>query len=205
MKRMTEVKSRKEIKREQILAAATKVFVEKGYTLAGMDLIAKCADVSKQTVYSHFGSKEELFSATIKQKCIAHQLFDLTDTELSNPHSVLMTISERFLEMLTSTEALAVHKICAFESRTHPEISELFYQAGPAAITHELTELMEKFHQQKLLNIANARFAALQFINMVKGEIWLQIEFNIEQKATLADIQQYLKSSIALFLKGYAV
>ncbi|WP_440874470.1 TetR/AcrR family transcriptional regulator [Thalassotalea sp. PLHSN55] len=202
---MVEVKSRKEIKREQILKAAADLFVEKGYTLASMDLIAKQADVSKQTVYSHFGSKEELFSATIKQKCDSHQMLDLQGADFADPYAMLLTIGKRFLGMLTSKEALAVHKICAFEARTYPKISELFYYAGPAQITAELTELMAQFHQKKILNIANPRFAALQFLNIIKGEIWLQVEFNIEQKVSDEEIADYLASSITFFLKGYAL
>ena len=34
-------------------------------------MIAKEAGVSKQTVYSHFGNKDELFTAAIEQKCVS--------------------------------------------------------------------------------------------------------------------------------------
>src|SRR5690349_12123523 len=48
-------------KRRAIIAAATTVFLREGYTRASVDAIAAEAGVSKQTVYNHFGDKENLF------------------------------------------------------------------------------------------------------------------------------------------------
>ena len=55
---MVNVRSKSESKRKQILDAATILFTEQGYSSTSMDLIAKNANVSKQTVYSHFGNKD---------------------------------------------------------------------------------------------------------------------------------------------------
>ena len=51
--------------REKILAAAEEVFLGNGFLGANMDAIAETAGVSKQTVYSHFDSKEALFLEVI--------------------------------------------------------------------------------------------------------------------------------------------
>src|SRR5580692_10782058 len=48
-------------KRVAILEAATAVFLRDGYLGAGMNEIANLADVSKQTIYKQFTSKEALF------------------------------------------------------------------------------------------------------------------------------------------------
>lgn len=49
-----------------ILAAATKVFAERGYQVADMQSVADTAGVGKGTVYRYFSSKEALFTAVIK-------------------------------------------------------------------------------------------------------------------------------------------
>ncbi len=56
-------------KRQAIVAAAARVFLDSGYGAASMDAIADEAGVSKQTVYSHFGAKDALFQAIIEDKC----------------------------------------------------------------------------------------------------------------------------------------
>ena len=202
---MVKARSKNETKRKQILVSATLLFTEQGYAATSMDLIAKQAEVSKQTVYSHFGSKEELFSAAIQQKCESSQMFDFSELELCDPQKALFHVAKGFITMLTSKEALAVHKICSFESKSYPQLSELFYQAGPKRITHQIAELLKTFDQKKILSIENTWFAALQFLNMMKGELWMQVEFNVKDKVSALEVDEYLTASVAFFLRGYAL
>lgn len=52
-------------KKNSILDAAVRAFLDLGYENASMDHIAELANASKRTVYNHFPSKEELFQAVI--------------------------------------------------------------------------------------------------------------------------------------------
>ncbi|PCI61158.1 MAG: TetR family transcriptional regulator [Gammaproteobacteria bacterium] len=196
-------RSKSQIKRQQILAAATELFTEQGYAATSMDLIANNGEVSKQTVYSHFGSKDELFAAAIEQKCDSYHMLDFEVDDLTDPKQSLLILAQRFLTMLTSKEACAVHKICAYEAISHPTLSELFYQAGPEKITTEVAELMTLLNERNILNIANPHFAALQFLNMMKGEAWMRVEFNTKHQVSQNEIDAYLLSSVELFMRGY--
>jgi TetR/AcrR family transcriptional repressor of mexJK operon len=160
---MKKSRSKSEGKRQQILNAATTLFTEQGYAATSMEALAKHADVSKQTVYSHFGSKDELFAASIEQKCDSYEMINFSLDEFSDPKSMLMQLAKRFITMLTSKEALAVHKICSFESNSYPQLSELFYQAGPERLSKEVAELMILLNDKKMLAIDNPWYAALQF------------------------------------------
>jgi AcrR family transcriptional regulator len=51
--------------RRDILAAAYRVFAEKGYAQATIDDVASAGGVSKGAIYHHFESKEELFRALL--------------------------------------------------------------------------------------------------------------------------------------------
>lgn len=52
---------------ERILKAATDVFAEKGYDAAGVDEIAKRADVTKPLIYYYFKGKETILEEIIKR------------------------------------------------------------------------------------------------------------------------------------------
>lgn len=54
-------------RREQLLEAASEVFVDRGYHAAGMDEIAERAGVSKPVLYQHFSSKLDLYLAVLQQ------------------------------------------------------------------------------------------------------------------------------------------
>src|ERR1700685_4220571 len=56
-------------KRADILRAATALFLKDGYELTSMEAVAKKADVSKLTIYSHFADKAELFRNVIRMRC----------------------------------------------------------------------------------------------------------------------------------------
>lgn len=49
-------------RRELILAAAVRLFAERGYHAASMDEIGAAAGISKAVVYDHFASKRELYT-----------------------------------------------------------------------------------------------------------------------------------------------
>jgi len=202
---MAKKRSKNETKRQQILSAAINLFVEQGYSATSMEQIAKNADVSKQTVYSHFGNKDDLFSASIEQKCESLHILDLSMHDLSDPQKILFQLAQRLIDIIVSKQTCAVHKICAFESNTYPQVSNIYYQSGPLRVTNEITQLLEKLHQKKILAIENPRHAALQFLNMMKGELWMQIEFNMKERISSQEVEDYLRDSVAFFIRGYAV
>lgn len=61
-------KERQERTREELVAAAAKVFARRGYHLATVEEIAAEAGFSTGAVYSNFGGKEELFLAIADHK-----------------------------------------------------------------------------------------------------------------------------------------
>lgn len=54
-------------RREQLIEAASDIFVDRGYHAAGMDEIAEQAGVSKPVLYQHFSSKLDLYLAVLAQ------------------------------------------------------------------------------------------------------------------------------------------
>src|SRR2546423_5202565 len=54
--------------RDELLAAALRVFAERGYRQAAVDEIAAAAGYSKGALYWHFSSKEELLMALLAER-----------------------------------------------------------------------------------------------------------------------------------------
>lgn len=55
-------------RREQILKAARRCFIESGFHPTRMDDIAKAAELSKGGVYFHFKSKQEVFECLVEEE-----------------------------------------------------------------------------------------------------------------------------------------
>lgn len=56
-----------DFRRSDILAAATKVFAQKGFEATRMEEIAKAAEIGKGTLYRYFHSKDTVYEATVRQ------------------------------------------------------------------------------------------------------------------------------------------
>jgi AcrR family transcriptional regulator len=56
-----------QLRREQILEAAVKVFAEKGFRAAKMQEVANAAGVANGTVYNYFRSKDEVLLALLER------------------------------------------------------------------------------------------------------------------------------------------
>jgi AcrR family transcriptional regulator len=55
------------LRRAAILEAATGVFQRYGYKKTSMDDVARAADLSRQGLYLHFATKDQLFKAVVQQ------------------------------------------------------------------------------------------------------------------------------------------
>jgi AcrR family transcriptional regulator len=55
-------------KRQELIDAALRLFARDGYRATGIDTILAEAGVAKMTLYHHFGSKEELILAALRQR-----------------------------------------------------------------------------------------------------------------------------------------
>ena len=76
--------------REVLLDAAQQVFVQRGFDGAALDDIADCAGYTRGAIYSHFGSKEELF-LQVNRRCLNRYLAELAQvidscTDLGRTH-----------------------------------------------------------------------------------------------------------------------
>lgn len=62
-----------EVRREELMDAAQKLFLEKGFAAASVDEIVRDADVAKGTFYLHFKSKDDILAA-LQQRFIVRFL-----------------------------------------------------------------------------------------------------------------------------------
>lgn len=200
----TKTRSRSEQKRELIIAAAASLFTEQGYVSTSMDKVAEQAGVSKQTVYSHFGSKEGLFVASIEAKCIVNSIAPELFQQTASTETILLELARHFNELLLSEEAVQLTRLCFASAETHPEVSRLFYDTAPANLQFMLSEFLTERTAQGDLDIADPSAAANQFIAMINGDEPFRARLGLEAKLTPEELDDYIQSSVRMFMKGYA-
>ncbi|WP_028300681.1 TetR/AcrR family transcriptional regulator [Oceanospirillum beijerinckii] len=201
---MSKTRSKSEEKRLQILSAAKDLFCAQGFTAISMDMIAKEAGVSKQTVYSHFGNKDELFTAAIEQKCVSLKFSEIQLREDISAREVITLISRSFSQMILSEDAMQVHRASVSEAYTNPTVARLFYATGPMQVIEQVAKILRSLDESGKLKVEEPRMASVQLLKMLQGEARMEAEYNIEARQSEAEINAYIQNCIDMFLRAYA-
>lgn len=194
----------REAKREAILDAARAVFLEVGFGAASMDAIANAAKVSKQTVYNHFGSKEELFAAMIRSACDRMLVALNQAAQSGKPEDMLRAVARQFMDKLFTRDRLSLYRILMAEVQRFPELGKIFYECGPQVTRQYLADFFSEQNARGHLHVDNPRIAAEQFIGMLNG-CHFRAQLGIEAAPSQEAIDAYVESAVAMVMRAYSV
>jgi TetR/AcrR family transcriptional regulator, mexJK operon transcriptional repressor len=191
-------------KAESILAAAKRAFLEDGYGAVSMDLIAREAGVSKATVYAHFAGKEELFGAVIGGECQGYfAKFSAGELDPRDVRGSLAVLARRFLDLVLSPDAIALHRIIVAEVTRFPPLGEVFWRAGPERERVQIEGFLESAGASGSLSLPDPRLAAEQFLSLVRGEIQLRQLLCLEAAAGERAIGDAVANAVDTFMRAF--
>ncbi|WP_448206571.1 TetR/AcrR family transcriptional regulator [Azospirillum sp. sgz302134] len=189
----------------QILEAAGKLFLEHGYGAVSMDTVAKTANVSKATLYAHFGSKDELFRAMVACECKGQALATICVEAASlDAAEGLRLIGQHFINLILSPKALAAYRVVVGEAHRFPELARAFYEAGPARSMEQVTAYMTEVKRRGQLSIPDPRLAAEMFVGLIKSHAHMRFLLCLAERPTEEQNQRIVDEAVNLFTKGYA-
>jgi len=193
-------------KAESILAAATRTFLANGFGAVSMDTIAREAGVSKATVYSHFTGKEELFGAMVGRVCERHfETFSARELDPTDVRTSLTTLGRRFLDLVLSPDAIAVHRIIVAEVSRFPALGEVFWRAGPERTLGQIEAFLRRAVAAGSLEIAQPRVAAEQFVGLIRGENHLRHLLRLGPESDNSDIGDAVRVGVETFIRAFRV
>jgi TetR/AcrR family transcriptional regulator, mexJK operon transcriptional repressor len=191
-------------KPQQIRETAARLFIEQGYGTVSMDAIARAAGVSKATIYAHFADKAELFGAIMHEECLRAwpDIADL-DGELSDIGAALLALGRAYASTLSDPRVVAVYRMVVAEAPRFPELGRAFFENGPKMVTDRLALYLARAAAQGRLGLPDPRFAAQQFLALLRGEYHLRSVLQLAPAATAAEIDAVAAGATAVFLGAY--
>ncbi len=191
-------------KAESILAAAKRAFLAAGFGAVSMDTIAREAAVSKATVYAHFGSKEELFGAVIERECEQYfERFSAGELDARDVRASLMILGRRFLELILSPDAIALHRIIVGEVTRFPMLGEVFWRAGPERERVQIEGFLRSAAAAGALTLPDPRLAAEQFVSLVRADVQLRQLLRLEAKPSDCEIDIVVEGAVGTFIRAF--
>ena len=192
-------------KRAAILEAAKQLFVKQGFDGTSMDAIANKAGVSKLTVYSHYRDKETLFAEAVRRKCEEQMPPEIFMADLKGPiRKQLLTIAKAFFGLITSEDAVAIHRTIVANAQQSPKLAQLFWEAGPLRTQLAFQAFLRDEVAGGKLEIPDLHRAASQFFCLLKGEYHARAEFGCCEPLTQRDTDEHINATVDLFLRAYS-
>ena len=195
---------RSERKRRAILEAAEEVFLHGGYLGTNMDEIAARSQVSKQTVYKHFGNKERLFveivthMTTSAGDLVHDQPGPTAGTDLA---TYLTDYAHRQLTVVLTPRLMRVRRLVIGEVPRFPELAEALYHHGPGRAIDNLARLFTQPSFTGRLPIDDPHEAASRFNWLVMSEpINRVMLLGDDAIPTSEELRVHAAQSVRLFL-----
>lgn len=186
----------------EILAAAEKLFTERGFAATSIDAIVERAGGSKATVYAQFGSKEGILEAIV-----ASASEDLSAAFNAIPYdapieTALRALGRAILNFILAPDHVALYRVVAGESGQRPDLGDIFYRSCPQVGMRLVTDYLREAAARGSIEAPDPEKLASFFIGALRGDFHLRALFNSTRILTAREIDQHLDFVVPTFLKA---
>jgi TetR/AcrR family transcriptional regulator, mexJK operon transcriptional repressor len=192
-------------KHNAIAAAALLLFARDGYERTSVDAIAAEAGVSKRTVYSHYGDKENLFLLVLSETydAMRERVRHIVDRNLGDVHDVREALTACIREIVRTItrapERATLVRLVISEAPHFPAILDLWHNRGIVPI---IAEPLAKLAASGLLDADDPALAAEHLSALTFGQINNKSMMGTV-KLTDSEADRIITSGIAVFMRAY--
>lgn len=193
-------------RRECILSVAARSFLNYGYAGTTMSAIAAEMGGSKGTLWNHFPSKEELFAAVLDRATTEYRQ---RLSQILDPREDVVPTLRHFcislLEKVTSSDAIALHRLVVSEAGRFPEMGKIFYDHAPRNTRALLTGYLEGAMQRGQLRACDPALAARALMTLAMSGCHQLLLWGLIETATADMVVSDADFAIDLFMDAHAV
>lgn len=194
-------KTRRAGSREAIVAAAERLFLERGFGAVSMDELAEVAGVARRTLYNQFASKEEIFREMLGRVSVQMEgAFPPGIETQGDVEEVLRLVASAILGLHQQAGYLGFLRMLVADARQFPWIAEAF-AAVMEPQTERLTRYLAHLTTMGILDCHNPLLAAHQFMGILNEfSLW---PWMLGRKQLAIPAEQVVEETIRMFLRYY--
>jgi TetR/AcrR family transcriptional regulator, mexJK operon transcriptional repressor len=190
-------------KTEAILDAAAVVLGERGLS-APLEAVARCANVSKQTIYNRYGSKAELVRALVERRVSLITAPLSAAPAAEQPRQALAAYGFALIEHLIAPLRRNMMRAYVQGAAEMPEVGQAVYEAGTEASRQRLAAFLQQETAAGRLAVPDPDTAADFFAGMVMGSYQLAALLGVDRGLTREKATALTQEAAARFLRAYA-
>jgi AcrR family transcriptional regulator len=183
-------------KREEVLSAATVLFLRKGYADTSIADLANHARMSKETIYQNFRSKEELFMACADR--VFRRMYDDVWNEIKEEKDMNRRISRRgkaffssytkWIDMMNLVRSLSVGD--------NPSFKEKFRQLVRQIVNPMIREIEHLKHEGRIRKEVDSSLAAYMLMGIAEYGAQLTTQGSSRAEEMLSSITVILEKGV---------
>ncbi len=196
------------VKRHAILVAAEEAFLAARYDSVTMDEIAEMSQVSKQTVYAHFGTKDQLFVELVTAMTRAAGDEVLAESAAPETRAHVVDSLERLLghqlAVVLSPRLVRLRRLVISEVPRFPGLARAVFEQGPRRAVTTLEALLRELDERGWMRVPDPAVAAEQLNWLVMGAPTNAAMFLGDDVApTPAEQRAHVREAVATFVAAY--
>jgi len=186
---------------EEIIEAATEVFLERGYAGASIDAVVARAGGSKETLYSLFGNKAGLLVAMLEQRAESLRQAIVTDQDDSDIETLLTALARRYLSTLLEPRLMALFRLVCSEAMRHPQIGDLVYRSGAERQAQMLATRLSAWNGRGSMDVPEPLRMAELFFAMLRGNLQMRLLLNPTAVGMPSEVNEHADYVVKNFLR----
>ena len=190
------------VKNEAILDAAVEVLSERGLA-APIDEVARRANVSKQTIYNHYGSKAELVRAVAERRADEIRVHLRAGDAGKGPAEALAAYGRLRLETFARPRGVAFMRLAVAGAAEAPDVARALYEAGTLTNRLELAAFIALENAAGRLDAPDPLQAAEFFGGMVIGSYQTAALLGVALDLTDPEIDRVAREAAERFMRAY--
>jgi AcrR family transcriptional regulator len=165
-------------KRALIVNAALKAFLDRGYAESSVNKIAEDAGVSIKTLYRHFETKDELFSAVMQAACSPHDegaeaADDTRPPWFEKPPQIGLALAgEEYLRHVLSADQLALYRVVARDAHRFPELRRRYLKEVVGRRVAAFADYLDRWAPEMGWAVSNKLAVLTTFAGLLKASLF---------------------------------
>ncbi|HEY5803612.1 MAG TPA: TetR/AcrR family transcriptional regulator [Lysobacter sp.] len=190
--------------RNQILAAASELFLRDGYANTSIDAVIEKVGGSKRAIYSHFGGKDDLFAAMVTSlsEAALQAIPDADEVAGKDVRTSLLRFARAVMQVLMDPRTVAVYRVVVSESARMPGLAATFLKNGSGRAASALAQVLQRYVDTGVLKVANPMQAAEHFIGMLRDDSHLEVVLGVRPPLNEQEWNARVTQVVDIFLDG---
>ena len=188
-------------RRQRVHDAVRELMAEQGFRVS-MDAVAARAGCSKQTLYSYFGSKQELMRSVMQEH------LDMATARLDDQHgdlrTTLLAFAMEHLQRLSEPQVIVTCQLLSAEAALFPEEARTLYRDGCDTLQQRLAEWLALAMRRGQLRHDDPHCASDLLLGMIVGLDFERQRFAVPHRDTDAARRRWVEFAVDAFLRAFA-